>query len=109
MPTSSAMAGHSSAQSCDELRVGHASGREVVAEQVGVGEARQRGNVVGEHRGAYLGLQRIAGEDGVAVTPVFRDARGVLKIEAELAQPVIPHALHLGAARRPKTSYPLAP
>src|SRR2546428_9617505 len=97
-PTSSAMArsrrggGPGGPHFSQEFRFGHAGDHEVETQKVGVDARSEERDVVALDGGAHFGLQGIAVEDLPPVSPVFLAERsGTLKIEEELAQPVISH------------------
>src|SRR3954470_13995252 len=101
-PASSAMAGPrrgvgaGGADLRQELALGHAAHHEVEAQQVRIHARREEGDVVLLDRRAHLGLQRIAVQDFRAVRAVLgAERRGALKIEEELAQPVVAHGVIL--------------
>src|SRR6266446_8176130 len=90
-----------------ELRFGHAGNHEVEAQKVGVDPRSEECDVVALDGGAHFGLQGIAVEDRLTVGAVFLAERsGTLKIEEELAQPVVSHeryfAMSVGACN-PRT------
>src|SRR2546428_1082167 len=84
-----------------EIRFGHSGDHEIEPEQVRVDPRREEGYVVALDRGPHFGLQRIAVENLLPVGAVLlAERRGALKIEEELAQPVVSHGAILPRARR---------
>src|SRR5262249_48076290 len=80
-------------QSLDELGVLHAEDREVETQQIGVHPRRQHGEIVGKHRLAKLGAQRIARQHRLPILRVLGCEVGLLQIKEKLAEPVIRHAI----------------
>src|SRR5712692_521446 len=75
-----------------EFRFGHSGNHEVEAQKVRVDPRSEERDVVALDRGAHFGLQGIAVEDLLPAGPVFLAERGrTLKIEEELAQPIVSH------------------
>src|SRR5712691_6998329 len=76
-----------------EIRFGHSGDHEIEPEQVRVDPRREVGYVVALDRGPHFGLQRIAVENLLPVGAVLvAEHRGALKIEEELAQPIVSHS-----------------
>src|SRR5260370_24222699 len=97
-PTSLAMArprrgvGPGGPHFVQEIRLGHSSDHEIEPEQVRIDPRREEGYVVALDRGPHLGLQGIAVENFLPVGAVLVAERGgALKVEEELAQPVVSH------------------
>src|SRR6266853_6028661 len=75
-----------------EISLGHSGDHEIEPEQVRVDRRREEGDVVALDRAAHLRLERIAVEDLLPVGAVLvAELRGALKVEEELAQPVVSH------------------
>src|SRR5467141_2215482 len=75
-----------------EIRFGHSGDHEIEPEQVRVDPRREESYVVALDRGPHFGLQRIAVENLLPVGAVLvAEHRGALKIEEELAQPIVSH------------------
>src|SRR5207244_7818277 len=75
-----------------EIPFGHSGDHEIEPEQVRVDPRREEGYVVALDRGPHFGLQRIAVENLLPVGAVLvAEHRGALKIEEELAQPIVSH------------------
>ena len=76
-----------------EIRLGHSGDHEIEPEEIRVDPRREEGHVVALDRGPHFGLQRIAVENLLPAGAVLvAEGRGALKIEKELAQPVISHS-----------------
>src|SRR5260221_768177 len=76
-----------------DIRLGHAGDNEIEPEEIRVDPRREEGHVVALDRGPHFGLQRIAVENFLPVGAVLiAELGGALKIEKELAQPVISHS-----------------
>src|SRR5258706_15430979 len=106
-PTSLAMArprrrvGAGGAHFFQEIGLGHSGDNEIEPEEIGVDPRREEGHVVALDRGPHFGLQGIAVEDLLAVGAVLiAELGGALKIEKELAQPIVSHVAILPRARR---------
>src|SRR6266850_5969570 len=84
-----------------EIGLGHSGNHEIKSEEIRVDPRREEGYVVALDRGPHFGLQRIAVENLLPAGAVFvAERRGALKIEKELAQPVVSHVAILPRARR---------
>src|SRR6266699_4983316 len=84
----------------EEIRIGHSGDYEIETQKIRVDPRREEGHVVALDRGTHLGLQGIAIEDLLPVGAVLvAERRGALKIEEELAQPVVSHGAILPRAR----------
>src|SRR5258705_222233 len=84
-----------------EIGLGHSGDHEIEPEEIRVDPRREEGHVVALDRGPHLGLQGIAIEDLLPVGAVLiAELGGALKIEKELAQPVVSHVAILPRARR---------
>src|SRR6266853_1473680 len=83
-----------------EIRLGHSGDHEIETQKIRVDPRREEGHVVALDRGTHLGLQGIAIEDLLPVGAVLvAEHGGALKIEEELAQPVVSHGAILPRAR----------
>src|SRR5260370_20251105 len=83
-----------------EIRLGHSGDNKMETQNIRVDQRREEGHVVALDRGTHLGLQGIAIEDLLPVGAVLVAERGgALKIEEELAQPVVSHGAILPRAR----------
>src|SRR5207249_344891 len=87
-PTSLAMV-----QTPDEFVVLHASGEEVVAQEIRIGARREERHVVLGDGALHALIKRIAREDFFARRAEFGRGRRRLQVEEELGEPVIAHEI----------------
>src|SRR5256885_6294536 len=80
------------AQPADELRILHAGGEEVVAQQVGIAALGEERHVGPLDRLENLGTERVFGEHGILAGAVLGGQRGRLEVVEQLAKPIV--ALH---------------
>src|SRR6266852_1781005 len=104
-PTSLAMArprrsgGPGGSHFSQEIGLGHSGDHEIEPEEIRVDPRRQEGHVVALDRGPHFGLQRIAVENLLPAGAVLVAERGgALKIEKELAQPVVSHSRYFATS-----------
>src|SRR5438094_9914502 len=87
-PTSLAMV-----QTPDEFVVLHASGEEVVAQEIRIGARGEERHVVLGDGALHALIERIAREDLFARGAELGRRRGRLQVEEELTQPVVAHGI----------------
>src|SRR5712691_2556684 len=112
-PTSLAMArprrggGPGGPHFSQEFRFGHAGNHEVEAQKVRIDPWREECHVVALDRGAHLWFQWIPVEDLLPVGAVlFAERSRTLKIEEELAQPVVSHGRYFATSKGGKRNRP---